>query len=72
MPNLPTAPSENTKKEPSLLREIPFGNCRFLIRTMVSFVVGLYFKTLPLASAEKTNCKKFLEMKIPQNNNLGH
>lgn len=62
MPNLPTAPSENTRKEPSLLREMPFGNCTFFTRTMVSSVVGLYLKTLPLASAEKTNCRKFLEI----------
>jgi ABC-type polar amino acid transport system ATPase subunit len=53
-------PSQNTKKEPSLLKDKPFGNWRFLARTVVSLVVGSYFRTLPLSSAEKTNCMKFL------------
>lgn len=57
---LPKGPSQKTKKEPSLLRDKPFGNWRFLISTVVSLVVALYFRTLPLSSAEKTNCMKFL------------
>lgn len=57
---LPMDPSQKTKKEPSLLRDKPFGNWRFLRRTVVSFVFGLYFRSLPLSSAEKTNCMKFL------------
>lgn len=62
--DLPIAHSENTKKDPSLLNDTPFGNWRFLIRTVVSFMVGLYFRSLPLSSAEKTNCKKFLMNKL--------
>lgn len=50
--HLPINPSEKTKKEPSLLKEIPFGNPKFLARTVVSSVTGLYFKTLPLFSPE--------------------
>jgi hypothetical protein len=61
--HLPLDPSQKTKKEPSLLRDRPLGNWRFLSRTVVSFVVGLYFRTLPESSAEKTNCRKFLNEK---------
>lgn len=43
-----------------MLKDTPFGNWRFLKRTLVSLVVGLYFRTLPVFSAEKTNCMKFL------------
>lgn len=57
---LPTDPSQKTKKDLSLLRESPLGNRRFLKRTVVCFVVGSYFRTLPVSSAEKTNCMKFL------------
>ena len=59
-PHLPIAPSQKTKKEPSLLKDTPFGNWIFLTRTVVSLVVGLYFSTLPVSSAEKTSCMKFL------------
>lgn len=58
---LPMAPSQSAKNDPSLLRDRPLGNWRFLRITLVSFVLGLYFRTLPLSSAEKTSCMKFLK-----------
>lgn len=60
---LPLDPSQNTKKEPSLLRVTPLGNWRLRRRTVVFFWIGSYFKTLPLSSAEKTKCMKFLKIK---------
>lgn len=53
-------PSQKTKKETSLLKDTPFGNWIFPTRTVVSLVLGLYFRTLPVSSAEKTSCMKFL------------
>ena len=61
---LPNDPSQKTKKVPSLLRDKPFGNWIFLKSTIVSFVFGSYFRTLPSSSPEKTNCKKFLDKRI--------
>lgn len=64
--HLPVIPSEKTKKEPSLLKEMPFGNWMFLTRTTVSLVAELYRKTLPLSSPEKTRWTKFLHVEWHQ------
>lgn len=61
--HLPREPSQTRKKEPSLLNVMPFGNWMLFRRTVVCFVTGSYFKTLPPSSPEKTNCMKFLQPK---------
>lgn len=71
--DLPKDPSQKTKKDLSLLNDNPFGNWTFPKRTLVFFVVGSYLSTLPLSSAEKTNCMKFLKAtKQSENKHIIH